>query len=301
MDVGIFEFEIIAKDGLKLPPYKGSAFRGLFGHALRKTVCVTNMINCGGCLLRDNCAYSYIFETTNGRDEKVAHPFIIEPPQTQNSLFPEGDSLKVKLVLIGKAIEYLPYLIYTFREMGKIGIGASRGKFWLKKVKELISPEHVTIYDHVQQSINTGFQRLNLHEIQPIETDHLRLHFITTTAIKVDGRVAKEIDFVQLLKAIQRRLKSLNFYHSNGNNGVDGFDMDAAKKIEIVASKIEDMEWQRYSNRQKTKISLDGFSGTMELRGNLTPCFPLLKKGELLHVGRGTVYGMGKYLIEKIA
>jgi hypothetical protein len=34
-----------------LPPYKGSAFRGVFGHALKRVVCAVRQPECRDCLL----------------------------------------------------------------------------------------------------------------------------------------------------------------------------------------------------------------------------------------------------------
>ena len=50
-------------DSLRLPEYTGSAWRGVFGHALKKLVCVTREPACPGCLLYRSCVYPYIFET----------------------------------------------------------------------------------------------------------------------------------------------------------------------------------------------------------------------------------------------
>jgi hypothetical protein len=294
MDIAEFVFQIVAKEELNLPAYKGSAFRGLFGHSLRKVVCVTQMIDCRDCMLRDNCAYAYIFETANSRDEHVAHPFVLEPPLTEAWLFPPRDTLQVKLILIGKAIDYLPYLIYTFREMGKRGIGAQRGKFWLKQVVAG-SPEGLLIYEHEKQQIHDGFARRNLMLIGDEPAKRLKLHLLTSTALKSDGLIADHLNFMQILKAVIRRLKALSYYHNGRMDSFFNVDWDAAKEIRTVHSDLQWYNWERYSNRQKTKIAFDGLIGSLEFEGDLTPFTRLLRMGEVVHIGRGTVYGMGMY------
>jgi hypothetical protein len=50
-------------------------------------------------------------------------------------------------------------------------------------------------------------------------------------------------------------------------------------------------DWERYSNRQQTKMSLGGFIGEVEYCGEAIKEFlPLLVAGEILHVGAGTSY-----------
>jgi len=52
---------LTATTPLRLPPSKGSAFRG--GRAFEETVCVVERRECARCLLRTRCAYSYVFDT----------------------------------------------------------------------------------------------------------------------------------------------------------------------------------------------------------------------------------------------
>jgi CRISPR/Cas system endoribonuclease Cas6 (RAMP superfamily) len=42
-------------------------------------------------------------------------------------------------------------------------------------------------------------------------------------------------------------------------------------------------------------VELSGFYGSLECSGDITQLYPLLKAGELLHIGARTTYGLGKY------
>jgi len=42
---------------------------------------------------------------------------------------------------------------------------------------------------------------------------------------------------------------------------------------------------------------MGGFLGEITFEGELTEFLPFLKLGEYLHIGKGTVYGLGKYEI----
>jgi len=117
-------------DIIILPSYKGSTLRGGFGYALKRVVCAIRDKECPDCLLKEKCVYSYVFETPPPSDTKIMrkyksapHPFVIEPSPERQRVYKSGDEIHFGLILIGRAIDYLPYFIYTFDELGRIGIG----------------------------------------------------------------------------------------------------------------------------------------------------------------------------------
>ncbi len=42
---------------------------------------------------------------------------------------------------------------------------------------------------------------------------------------------------------------------------------------------------------------MGGFVGEVTFAGNIGPFIPLIKVGEILHVGKGTSFGLGRYEI----
>jgi hypothetical protein len=122
-----YQFRIIPLEETRLPEYKGSTFRGGFGHAFKKVVCTFKGKECDDCLLRHRCIYSYVFETPPPADtermtkyRRAPHPFIIEPPLDKKTGYAPGEAITFGLVLIGRADDYLPYFIYAFDELGKL-------------------------------------------------------------------------------------------------------------------------------------------------------------------------------------
>jgi len=300
MKIAKFQFEIIAKDELFLPQYKGSTFRGSFGHALKRTVCVTNMLTCADCLLKENCAYFYIFDTENERGERVTHPFIIEPPMTEKRIFPKGENLFFNLVLLGKAIDYLPYLVYAFKRVGTAGIGKGKGKYWIKSVTFGENGKTKLIYEDTTQKLNKDYTPVNYYQIKEETANKIRLHFQTPTALKRNGKLTLDVDAKILVNAIIRRLKSLSHYHNGREDSFFDFDRTCLDEINVTEKNLEWYQWRRYSGRQDKKIRFEGFVGNMTIEGPLTSLTPWLRLGEMVHIGRGTVYGMGKYLIDII-
>ena len=87
--------------------------------------------DCERCILKTKCACPYIFETPvpDGSRrmaslEHAPHPFVIEPPFDSRTQYAAGDVLVFVLVLVGRAIDYLPYFIFAFEQLGNDrGIG----------------------------------------------------------------------------------------------------------------------------------------------------------------------------------
>ena len=70
-----FRFGITALEPLILPVYKGSTFRGRFGYAFKRVVCVIRDKECPDCILKDKCIYSYVFETPPPSDTKIMRKY----------------------------------------------------------------------------------------------------------------------------------------------------------------------------------------------------------------------------------
>jgi len=66
LEVAAFDFRFRARQQMRMPRYMGSAWRGGFGRALRRAVCVTGLSTCPGCPFEASCVYPYLFETAPG-------------------------------------------------------------------------------------------------------------------------------------------------------------------------------------------------------------------------------------------
>ncbi len=110
-----YRFTLQTRETLILPFYKGSVLRGGFGSVFRKLTCINKNKDCSDCILRNKCVYSYIFETSPpsnsshlSKYKSIPHPFVLEPPLEKKREYAEGEHLSFNLILIGKAIDYLP-------------------------------------------------------------------------------------------------------------------------------------------------------------------------------------------------
>lgn len=297
--VHTFQLEIIAQEPLVLPSYKGSTLRGGFGHVFRKVVCALKKDSCWNCLLSEKCIYSYIFETPPPKDTTIMrkytaapHPFIIEPPEEKKNGYKPGDNLTFGLTLIGKAIDYLPYFIYTFDELGKTGIGKGRGKFVMQTVKDVsgkmkardvsekISGKDEIIYDSKSKTLkpfNTGTLPISFPSLTSHHS-HLSLSFQTPARLIYDGHLTLDLEFHILIRQLLRRISLLAYFHC----GIDSSDWDfkgiieKAKDVKVKQSNLKWQDWERYSARQDTQMKMGGFIGEITFEGNIEPFMSLI-------------------------
>ena len=300
---------------LILPPYKGSTLRGGFGHALKRVTCMNRGEACTGCIFRSTCVYSYIFETalfngmhSNTEGLRLPPPFIIEPPGDGRLFYKTGDKLDFNLILVGRAIDYIPHVILAFGELGKIGIGKNRGEYrdnGKYKIDKVISTgydcetiiyngkSHITSDPGVMDSANV------FNAAYDPGCSKITIRFLTPTRIKYNGKFIDDLNFSVFLRNLLRRLSWLAWIHCDEKWDMDwkGIISRAENEVKTVHSDLHWYDWERYSNRQEKKLKMGGFIGDITFEGKLAEFFPFLRLGEYLHVGKGTVYGLGKYEI----
>ncbi|MEW6068484.1 MAG: CRISPR system precrRNA processing endoribonuclease RAMP protein Cas6 [Nitrospirota bacterium] len=313
-----FVFSLTAKEPIILPAYKGSTLRGGFGYAFKRVVCAIKDKECLNCLLKEKCVYSYVFETPPHLDTKIMrkyrsapHPFIIEPPIERRRGYKPDDEINFGLILIGRAIDYLPYFIYTFDELGKMGIGKGKAKYELKTVssqesavsisekeKVIYTSETKTIKQFKPSTILLDFQNLNS---ETFNSHLLILDFITPTRILYNSHFTFDLEFHVLVRNLLRRLSLLYYFHCNGDPSEWDFKgiIEKAKEIKVVKTDLKWHDWERYSARQDTRMKMGGFIGEITFEGDIKPFMPLIRTGEVLHIGKGTSFGLGKYKIVK--
>ena len=309
--IASYRFTLEARDGLHLPPYKGSTLRGGFGHTFKRVVCFQREVKtCEGCLLRENCPYAYIFDTSPPSDAQVLRthsdvplPFVIEPDTTdRRTTYQPGDTLNFDLVLVGKAINYLPYFIVVFRELGNRGLGRGRGKYSLHEVGAVqpLSGVQERIYSATDEMVCHSQLEVSFQDIErraeEMPGDKVTLRFLTPTRIKHEGRFISQPPFHVIVRNVLRRVSSLYYFHCGEQWEFDyRGTIERAKGIRSAELNTRWVDWERYSGRQNAKLKMGGFVGEAVYEGDLTEFRPLLLLGQLVHIGKACVFGNGQY------
>ena len=301
-----YRFHCRAVTPVSFPQYAGSTWRGAFGHALKHTVCVTQMPQCSACLLWRTCAYSEIFETPPPEDAPLVanypaapHPFIIHPEATNGGDYQPGDTFSVDLTLIGRTAAQLPYVVHAWRQMGDKGVGRGRGHYQVVGIDQLTGDGWRPIY---RPGGELTPQPPLAPAPPPAPEGDCRLVIETPLRIRHGERLMgpAAFRFRGLVASLLRRLSLLHHFLGGGPLEVDFRDLVA--RADTVVPKESDLgwyDWQRYSNRQRTAMKMGGLTGWLTFAADdVRPFWPWLALGRWLHVGKGVSMGLGRYRIE---
>ena len=302
------------QEPLKMPPDKGNIFRGRFGYLLRDIACIgdTEQSCEKKCQYPDRCVYSKCFETPVPDDSPMLrgqpfapHPFVLRPPRTGKLDYATGDTFTCNLILIGEAINLLPWIVFAFDQMGKrrIGLQGKRGQCRLEKVESLTvcdSQQPKTIYTAESEMLTDDGLILHLNDVMdnaPNVADAIELEFITPTSIKVGGKWTSHLTFEHLIRNLLRRIRFLSYFHCGEDLDIDAHALIKAADSITHKSQLRWFRKDRYSYRTEKSVPMGGFIGKIRFEGDLQPFLPFIFFGEYLHIGHHTAFGFGQYRI----
>ncbi|MBW8874824.1 MAG: CRISPR system precrRNA processing endoribonuclease RAMP protein Cas6 [Acidobacteria bacterium] len=292
-----------------LPPFKGSMLRGAFGHALRRTVCTMGPQQpCESCRLRQACVYTRIFETfvegtpppLLGGLQTAPRPYVFEPAGEERQYAP-GDPLEFDLLLFGQAVDLQAYAQLAVERMAAAGLGSARVPFALDRVEALLPDGTWCALFLDGRPLGPATLPPSLPLRDGLSAPRATLRFLTPTRLKVQNHLQTSVSFRGLAFAMLRRTLELAHFHVPGAAIDWTFRplLDRASAIRVTASDLVWRDWDRYSNRQGTKMTFGGFTGLLHLEGDLAPFAPLLRTAEILHLGKGATFGQGRLKVEE--
>jgi hypothetical protein len=274
-----------AEEEAFLPPYQGSMLRGAFGHALRRTACTMGPKQpCASCPLRRACAYTRLFEPyiegepppfLRGVDQAV-RPYVFEP-RSQGGRLEPGDPLHFDLLLFGQAADLQAYALLAVERMARSGLGARRARFRLIRA-EATAP-----------ALAPGGPLL--------PPGPVACRLLTPLRVKVRDHLSDRPTFRDLAFNMLRRILELAHFHVPGAAIDWSFRafLNRAEGVRMVSAGLRWHDWERWSQRQQKLMKLGGIVGELVLEGEeIAPFLPLLSIAEVVHVGKGATFGLGK-------
>lgn len=297
---------LVAREPAQLPAYHGSLLRGAFGHALRRAVCAMGPEQpCATCRLRRTCVHTQLFETFIEEEDpppflrglpSPPRPYLFEPRSDRRDFAP-GDPLDFDLLLVGRAADLAAYALLAVERMAAAGLGSRRSRFALDGV---LSPaaaggDWQPLVEKAE--VVPGAVPLPQWTEAPADAaERATLRFLTPTRLKVRGHLADGVGFRTLAFTMLRRTLELAHFYVPGV-AID-WDLapllERAQAVRIATSDLHWHDWERYSQRQGSTMTLGGFVGSLTLEGELAPFAALLRAAEVLHVGKGATFGLGR-------
>lgn len=303
-------------EGTTLPPYKGALLRGGFGYAFQRASCASS---CWGhaerCEAAMLCPYRWVFETPHPEGvphlhdlQDVPRPFVIEPPLDHKRQYAAGDALEFGLVLVGRGIDYLPYFLYGFQQLGEAGLGRQLAKVRLERV-EVLEPFQLVgmpIYQDGRAIAPDELPLLNLAELptraETLPAD-LRLELRTPLRVKSRGAFIEQLDLGAIVQSALWRVGALAVFHGPGLWRPDyHLLVEAARRVRIERAEVRWVDWERTSTRgsERRQMKLGGLIGTAALREVPVAVRAALVAACVLHVGKACVFGHGLMEIEAL-
>lgn len=297
---------VILEDG-KLPKSKTSALRGGMGHALLTTNCIRDE-KCEVCDFSEDCLVQrMMYPKMEIRPEfmktKDSEGFVFECEDTRE-YFEAGDELDFTLMLIGRTIVYFNQYLQAFNYLGMLGLGVEHVRFQIAKVTNTLGEtlvEGTSVYKerltvmHVSDYIRYRFYSGEIRRM--LDEDGCRMVFQSPLSLKFQGKMQEDFRPDALFAAIERRIYILNCYEGISEEGENG-ERPAEEHIPIVEKvKAWPVKMKRYSGTQNSKVTFSGIRGWCDLRGLDESMLQLLLAGELLHIGKNTSFGFGKYTL----
>ncbi len=291
------EFEV--KEPKKLPKLLFSPLRGVLGAHLKRLSCVARRYEtCLSCPLNQHCAYGYLFETPRPKDSErlrlypyVAHPFVFTPPYPA----PESIRFEMGLTLVGRGIQYFPHVILALEAAGSSGLGRHRVPFRLRSIRDQKTGK--ILYQDRQLSPPELFEDFSTQNMS-----EAKIVFRTPVSLRYEGKITTPENFAFhiFLRNLLRRLSSLSYFHVGQELDLDFKGLiHRAQEINVTEQNLKMVTVKRYSARKKQVMPLRGLVGEFSVSGELSLFIPLLRAGELVHVGKNTSFGFGYYTLHK--
>ncbi|MDZ4716976.1 MAG: CRISPR system precrRNA processing endoribonuclease RAMP protein Cas6 [Roseiflexaceae bacterium] len=102
--------------------------------------------------------------------------------------------------------------------------------------------------------------------------------------------------FAALVGGLTRRVNALTKTYGVGDAELDlEVLLAAAEQVALASSDLRWVEQEHYSVRQRKHNSLASIVGAARYVGAIGPFRQLLVLGMLVHCGKGTVFGNGRY------
>ena len=293
-------FTLLFPENCKVPKYKVSAIRGGMGEMLLRANCIRDR-KCEACDFVSECIvqrtmyskfeYKPEYVTTG---ESIG--YVLECEDYREELA-AGDVVSFNLILFGKTIVYFSQYMQALYSLGVQGLGKEQANFVIVSVTNSLGEElledgniYMPRYQVMRIADYVVYRKKQLlsHSMKN------EIRFQTPLTLKFQGKFLNEFQMEPMFRGIVRRLYMLSCFEGNE---VDITEYDYDKLPQIQGQEKYFVSVPRFSNRQNAKMFLKGIEGKIFVDRISEEQLEFLLAGELIHIGKNTSFGFGRYRI----
>lgn len=294
-------FILVFVENANVPQNKASALRGGIGEMMLRANCIRNR-RCEVCDFKSECVvqrimYSKFEKKPAFVTEGESIGYVVTCRDYRESV-QAGEKISFELLLLGKNIVYLNQYLQAVYALGQNGIGKDCARFVVDSVTNTKGEpllENGNIYMERYRVENVAeYVSYRMKQLAPVQSGLYKIEFQTPLTVKYQNDFLTELHPEAFMCALRRRIYMLDCFEN-----IDGEDYYYAEL------KVPDMPAQdtylysvnRMSFRKNQKITLKGLRGYALFSNVDEEQLALFLAGELVHIGKNTSFGFGKYRV----
>lgn len=212
--------------------------------------------------------------------------------------FDAGSRFYFDLNLFDTEAPAIAYLVLTFAQLAREGLGPGRRRVELTSVTQLSEQGNpfATVYENGSMTVHQNIPPLALDLTTTEEpVTRLRVRFVIPTELKSGQQIAATPEFGILAARMRDRISTLRELYGGGPLDIDfrAFGERAAS-VRMTRCEIQSVDVTRRSSRTGQVHPIGGFLGEADYEGDLAEFVPYLKAAQWTGVGRQTVWGKGE-------
>ena len=284
-------------ENTRLPMNKVSAIRGGIGEMLLQANCIRDR-NCEKCDFEDECIvrrtmYSRFEEKPKFVTSGESAGYVLECENYEEE-FQMGDIVEFQFLLFGKTIVYFSQFVQAIYQLGTVGIGKDHSCYEIAYIKNTLGKDILkgmnicmeqckvlTLWDYVEYRLRQNPGRES------------RIRFKTPVTLKYQGEFQQHLSIEAVLPSVLRRIYIMDCFE---NLKCEQLRWEGGYP-EVLEESSRPIIVYRYSGTQDQKMPLKGIKGEMLLAEIPERLLPVLLAGEVLHIGKNTSFGFGRYHI----
>lgn len=299
-------FVIKMREACTLPRAKASMLRGGIGDMLLKKYCLKNGA-CEDCSYHEDCLVQKIMYSSFSKApsfmEKNASLGYIVYCDDYGEAYNQNDEISFDLILFGHEVAYIGVLTDAVTSLAEIGLSDWHHKF---KVLQILGRTGHDIRgsdgdldpEECEPRLLDDYIEHRLQRFENTDSSsRLKVELKNETTLKDMKRQLTEFELEPFLRALLLRINLMREYQQGTSEGVELWESPDPIPI-LVSQQARPMSVPRYSGRKQQKMYLNGIKGQMTVKNVSNDWLRLLLAGEILHVGKNTSFGFGKYLVK---